>query len=77
VTREQLEALGMTDEELDKEYEAYIGFSPGLSLEPEDTPMVQRRRAAAWEEIKAYREGVSEPINPGAPLGSFADERIK
>jgi hypothetical protein len=70
MTREDLEELGMTDAVLEQQFKEHVG--PDVSLAGEDTPTLQMRRRAAFDQVMSRATGTTS-MNPKGPrMGTFA-----
>jgi hypothetical protein len=73
VTREELEALGMTDAQLEEQCQKVIGAAPKLAGKP-DTAWMQRVRRNWFDELAKWEKGGIAEINPKGPrIGSFGE----
>jgi hypothetical protein len=72
VTREELEALGLTDAQLDRWYEEHCGAKPRLA-ESADDPFTRLQRRRVYLEMMWEWQGVSRPATKDGPkIGAYA-----
>ena len=71
MTRDYLESMGVTDEELDRLYGEYFGGGPRLV--GDDGPELEIIRAHRWREVGIAQMGGFRNILGREPLGAFAE----